>query len=644
MIDPEGLVQWFDTSDLGIWVGDIDGRCVDANAAMCRLIGDHRTSILGRPLGDFVVSTDRSADIRAQEGQAANQRSRHVDLVCAGPEGATRRCHVTEFALRDEQGAIVGSVGIWCDLTSAGDAPLRLATFSTAPDRRTGDRGQEPKLQHELLREVHRAAKIGTWEASSKERLLWSDETLDLFGVDGASFRGTFDEFYSLIHPDDVERVQHVADFTDSPKAHFKSEYRIIRPDGGLRHIRQTAIVLRDENGKPQGFSGVVQDVSDQVEVEAQLRQAQKMETIGQLSGGVAHDFNNILAAILGAADLLEQDKSYEAELVESIIRSAKRGAELTHRLLAFARKQPLQTTQVDVPNLVQEMAPMIDRLIGQDIRLELDLPGDVWSVEADPAPLEEALLNLAVNARDAIPSGGGITISCRNTVSQISVGDPSQYVEIVVSDTGVGMPEDIRCQAVDPFFTTKPVGKGSGLGLSMVDGFVRQSGGMMNISSTPGSGTDVSILMPKAARQAVRSVVKSDGTTRGTGETILVIEDNEDLAVLFTRQLASLNYQATFAVNRHAAFAEAERAGGFDVVLSDVLLADGERGPSVVEDLLLQYPDMNPIFMTGFASDDDGELFEILGADQVLLRKPFKIEELARVVQRAATASSSRV
>lgn len=493
----------------------------------------------------------------------------------------------------------------------------------------------KPALQYELIREVHRAAKIGTWEVTADDRLLWSDETLDLFGISRTEFSGTMDEFHGLVHPDDAERVKRVDDFADSQKTYFKSEYRVVRPDGGLRHMRQTAIVLRDDEGHPQGFSGVVQDVTDQVETEAQLRQAQKMETIGQLSGGVAHDFNNILAAIMGAAELLQLEKSYDPELVQSIVNSAKRGGELTHRLLAFARKQPLQTTKVDVANLVQGVAPMLDRLIGKDIRLSLEIAPQVWSVETDPAPLEEALLNLSVNARDAITGAGHITISVQNVPDQSEIGD---CVEIAVADTGAGMTEAIRLQACDPFFTTKPVGKGSGLGLSMVDGYVRQSGGQLHIRSAPGSGTCIALSMPRAHLDPVEEEPTIAPAHQGNGQSVLVIEDNPELAQLFLRQLEGLNYRATLATDRQSALLEAGRVGGFDIVLSDVLLSGGERGPYVVAELRTLYPRTQPIFMTGFSAES-ANTGDVPHPDGLVLRKPFRIEDLALVLQQSTKA-----
>ena len=491
---------------------------------------------------------------------------------------------------------------------------------------------EQPSLQYKLLGAVHRAAKIGTWEARANDELLWSDETLELFGIKRSEFGGSVDEFYTLVHPDDVERVKRVGDFAHTQNSEFKSEYRIVRPDGEIRYFRQTAIVLRHPDGSPKGFSGVVQDVSEQVETEAKLRQAQKMELIGQLSGGVAHDFNNILAVITGASELLKEARLYDGDLVETILRAADRGSELTHSLLAFARKQPLRTVHFDVGYLIEQMAPLLDRLLGQDIKLELELSDGLLQVEADPAPLEEALLNLIMNARDAIVGDGCIRICCSNSVANQSGTPNAHYVEVLVADNGSGMPDCVLERATEPFFTTKPVGKGSGLGLSMVDGYVRQSGGSMQIRSALGSGTQVSLLLPRSKSAQLTPVPGTAPPVAGKGETVLVIDDNMDLANLIVRQLSILNYRATRVAGRNAALEVAKSTGGFDIVLSDVLLAGGERGPDVAKELQELFPGTKVVLMTGYASNESGG--DSTPNETTVLRKPTKLEDLAKALR----------
>lgn len=628
------IAELVSDSNLGVWLIGIDGKSIDVNSAMCRILRAERDEVLSGSVFDF-LDAENSLTYREQVfARDADQVSARCEIVLARRDGTTAHCVGNEFSLRETDGTKIGSLGLWVEASGAGRPQDPAADGQFEPQAPSMRQGERPMLQYKLLREVHKAAKIGTWEARSDDKLVWSDETLEIFGLDRSEFGGSIDDFYSLIHPEDIERVKRVADFADSRKTDFKSEYRIVRRDGELRHMRQAAIVLRDPKGKPIGFSGVVQDVTDQVGTEAKLRQAQKMEAIGQLSGGVAHDFNNILASIMSAAELLHVEEPHQRELVDSIIGSVKRGAELTHRLLAFARKQPLRTTQFSVARLVDGMAPMLDRLVGQDIRLKLEVPDGLWHVEADPAPLEEALLNLAINSRDAIASAGVITVSCRNISQGSPSGEPKEYVEITVSDTGIGMSETVRAKASEPFFTTKPVGKGSGLGLSMVEGYVRQTGGQMTIRSKLGLGTRISLLMPRARHPAARPAPKLDVWGTGNGETILILDDNKEFAMLLLRQLNDLGYQATYAENRQIAIEKTRNIGGFDVVLSDVLLADGERGPKVVNDLVRVYPNMKPIFMTGYTSDSDDSM-DSIESNIVLLKKPFRVNHLSYIIQR---------
>ena len=504
-------------------------------------------------------------------------------------------------------------------------------------------RSQEPEIQEQLLKEVFRVAKIGSWEVRSDDRLVWSDQTHEIFGVRRSEFNGTIEEFHRLVHPDDLERVKLVEDFTDSKTNYFKSEYRIVRPDGELRHMQQTAIILRDEQDAPIGFSGVVQDVSEQVKTEMQLRQSQNLAALGHLSGGVAHDFNNLLAGIVGAAELIQNDETYDAKLVQIIIGAAKRGGDLTQRLLAFARKQPLIKTQIRLDELLYEISPMAELMVGQNIKIDVEIDGKLWLVEADPARLKDSLINLVLNARDAITDTGTITISCENVTKHLPDSSSDAYVKIVVSDTGSGMPEDIRLQAVTPFFTTKPVGKGSGLGLSMVDGFVRQSGGRMEILSKPDVGTEVVLYMPRATSKAEKPVCKNDTLQYGRGETVLVIEDDQALAPLLQRQLAGLGYNVLLANNKRTALEVAQTESDIAVVLSDIILADGERGPFIVSELTQLNPYLKTVFMTGFAPDS-AEVSNVLDAQAHILRKPFTIKELAQAVQKVIGLERQKV
>ena len=377
---------------------------------------------------------------------------------------------------------------------------------------------------------------------------------------------------------------------------------------------------------------------------EKRLAEAQKMEAIGQLTGGIAHDFNNLLAVIQGNAELLEQlELSEDAHPITSaIIHATGRGAELTQRLLAYSRKQPLRPEPLNVHALISSMSDIMQRMLGETIVVATRSQGGSWSALADPGQVEAALLNLGINARDAMPDGGKLTIECANVSldedssvdgRDIPAGD---YVVLSVTDQGVGMPEEVRKRAFEPFFTTKEVGKGSGLGLSMVYGFAQQSGGQATIYSEEGQGTTVKLYLPRAQ-------AGSDGTAkpqveavpRGQGETILVIEDDPDVRMLAEIMLGNLGYNVICAEDAHVARKVVIRKSDIDLVLSDVILPGGTSGPAFAEEIKASNPEMKVIFMSGYPAEA-AKRNGFLGSDGVLLNKPFRVAQLARAVKKA--------
>jgi len=379
--------------------------------------------------------------------------------------------------------------------------------------------------------------------------------------------------------------------------------------------------------------------------VEEALRQAQKMEAIGQLTGGVAHDFNNLLQVILGNLERLTprlRGTGADSELrrlIDAASRAAARAGTLTQRLLAFSRRQPLMPTTLDVNKLVVGMSELISRTLGEAIRTETLLAGNVWRVSADENQLESALLNLAVNARDAMPSGGRLTVETRNvTLDEAYAGsqhgvEPGDYVQIAVTDTGTGMTKDVVERAFDPFFTTKAVGQGTGLGLSQVYGFVRQSGGHVRIYSEPGLGTTVKLYLP---RQPIMAVPESTSTPapvpRGT-ETILVVEDEPEVRVFARDTLRGLGYGVHEAGDGKAALDIIEHEPQLQLLLTDIGLPGGLDGRELADEVRRRRPSLKVLFTTGYARD--ATTHRVRPETEVeLLRKPFNAADLARKVR----------
>ena len=379
---------------------------------------------------------------------------------------------------------------------------------------------------------------------------------------------------------------------------------------------------------------------SDLERANEQLRQSQKMEAIGQLTGGVAHDFNNLLAVILGNAELLEHRSKDHPSLVRAILRAATRGAELTHRLTAFSRQQPLQPRPIDLAALVASMTDILQRTLGETIEIETAAEPGLWLARADLGQVENSLLNLAINARDAMLGGGKLKIECSNArltdghglrSSEPLVGD---FVVLAVSDTGAGMNDAVLQRVFEPFFTTKEVGEGSGLGLSMVYGFARQSGGHVSIESAVGQGTTLKLYLPRwegAADRVEKSV--SAEVPRGRGEVVLVVEDDPDVREIAVKMLDGLGYSVIEAPTAKTARSALDGADGIDLVLSDVVLPAGTSGPAFVQEARARYPGLKAIFMSGHLG---GVAAHNGLAGPVVLNKPFQRREIAEALRAA--------
>jgi PAS domain S-box-containing protein len=384
-------------------------------------------------------------------------------------------------------------------------------------------------------------------------------------------------------------------------------------------------------------------DISDREAVAERLRQAQRMDAIGQLTGGMAHDFNNLLGVVIGNLDLLRdaQDlKPDHRELVAEALDAALRGADLTRRLLAFARRQPLQPERIAVNELVGNIVGLLQRTLGEQIPIQVDLAPDLWPVLVDPAQLESSLVNLATNARDAMPRGGQLTIATANRVLDTEYAGlhaelaPGPYVMIEVSDTGAGIPPDIMARVFEPFFTTKETGKGTGLGLSMVFGFVKQSGGHINVYSEPGKGTTFRLYLPRDAAGATVAPTPPAAlpAVAGGNETILLVDDNEPIRRAVRRQLTQLGYHV---VEAGSAAAALELLGSEKIALlfTDIVMPGEFDGIELARTAMARWPRLKVVVTSGFPeSRMNGGGEPIAGLR--LLSKPFRREELARTLR----------
>jgi len=415
-------------------------------------------------------------------------------------------------------------------------------------------------------------------------------------------------------------------------------EYEACRKDGSFVWLRNVARLVEWDG--QTAIQSVIVDITEQRETEARLRQSQKMEAVGQLTGGIAHDFNNLLAVISGNAELLALQSGQDNPHVEAILRSTKRGADLTQHLLAFSRKQALKPQPLDLNTALSDILEVLRRTLGETIEVELSNGEGLWTCEADLGQLENAILNLALNASDAMQEGGKLTIGTSNarldesyTATQAEV-EPGDYTRLSITDTGCGIAPEVREHVFEPFFTTKPVGKGSGLGLSMVYGFAKQSGGHVTIESRSNEGTEVSLYLPRAAISKEAAPLHDTAATPvATGERILVVEDDPDVRELTVALLENLGYQVVEAATGRVALEILSDAGHVDLLLTDVILPGNMNGRELSQLILQQRPDIKVLFMSGYAEDvivHQGRL----DTDARLLQKPFRKAALARALR----------
>lgn len=409
------------------------------------------------------------------------------------------------------------------------------------------------------------------------------------------------------------------------------------------RELAEHAATIRERNQLlRESYARLTAEVATRQATETQLRQMQKIEAIGQLTGGIAHDFNNMLAVIISAVSLaqrrLASGVTEIGQFLDAAADAARRAADLTQRLLAFSRQQPLAPQVLDVNKLVAGMSELLHRTLGETIRLETVLAGGLWRVHVDPSPLENSILNLAVNARDAMPEGGRITIETANAylddayVQENPVADAGQYVMVAVTDSGSGMPADVVAKAFDPFFTTKATGKGTGLGLSQVHGFVKQSGGHIKIYSEPGEGTTVKVYLPRSLQSEDKPVIaaaergpRPEGTA---SELILVVEDEERVRTLTAAALSELGYSVVAADSAATALQLLDIHEEVALLFTDIVMPE-VNGRRLAELAAEKRPGLKVLFTTGFTRNavvHNG----ILDAGVHFLPKPFTLEQLA--------------
>ncbi|MFT3725764.1 MAG: ATP-binding protein [Hyphomonadaceae bacterium] len=536
------------------------------------------------------------------------------------------------------------------------------------------DRLDELHESEERLATAMLAGKLGSWSIDIEtEALVTSPLCRSIYGLAEAD-NFTYPQLLAMIHPDDLDAMQAAVRRSIKSGDDYNVEYRTVWPDGSIHWVQVNGRTLQDASGRTRALVGVAMDTTDRKQfevalrrsnewlerrvaerttelesthakvldeirqreqVEDQLRQAQKMEVIGQLTGGVAHDFNNLLMAVLSNLDLLRKhvpDDPRSSRLIDGALQGAKRGAALTQRLLAFARRQSLTVEPANIGSLIEGMRSLLERSLGTDIQLSFSLAPKLPMAMVDANQLELALLNLVVNARDAMPDGGSVTIS----VDAVKLGQqedlaPGQYVRLSVVDTGIGMDADTLQRAIEPFFSTKELGKGTGLGLSMIHGLAVQLNGALRLSSEPGKGTRAELFLPatSAPVEDARPVEDAADIEPAGHARILLVDDDVLIAMSTVDMLEDLGHHVIEANSGASALEALQSNGGVDLMITDFAMP-GMNGAQLAEAARKLKPGLPILLATGYAELPKGE-----SIDLPRLGKPYSQRELAREIDR---------
>jgi two-component system cell cycle sensor histidine kinase/response regulator CckA len=609
----------------------IEGVILTWNAGAEHLFGFTAAEAIGRSL-EIIVPGDRAGELRANLAQ-----QRHGGR--AALHGTSRRrkdgslvpVSINVSPVKDRFGQTIGGAGIVRDISDLVDAEKA---------RREAE---------ERMRFALEVSNVGVWEHhGGNDRVFWSDTLARLHGLTLDTFGGRLDDFLACVHPDERDSVSGaIGKAIVTHQRKLTVEYRAVWKDRTEHRLTTTAHYAYDAEGGLVRGAGVTVDVTEQRSLEARLRQAQKMEAVGRLAGGIAHDYNNMLNVIMGYGELvldgLRADERHHADVGE-IMKAARRSATLTQQLLAFSRKQVLSPRVLQLNDVVNGVAPMLRRLLGESIDLRSVLNGQ-GRVQVDAHQIEQVMVNLVLNARDAMPEGGRLTIETKDVTVREASGDehlgvrPGRYAVVSVADTGIGMDAETRSQVFEPFFTTKGVGLGTGLGLASAYGVVEQSGGHISLTSEVGQGTTFTIYLPRmeyaAGHDGDSELTTPSAAVRGGNETILLLEDETGIREFSSRVLQRLGYEvyAHSDPSQAIAFA-ADRSRVIDLILSDVVLP-GMNGPAMVDCIRKDRPGAKVLFISGYTSDTIGHRLSPASGEW-FLPKPFGGLELARAVREA--------
>ena len=620
--------------DYAIYMIGLDGRVASWNSGAARLKGYSAAEIVGQPFAKFFTPEDRATEF-PQRALAAAARTGRFES-----EGWRVRADGSRFwalavidAVRDHDGKLIGFAKVTRDMTER-----RLEQSRLLESERRFRHLVQSVVDYAIF-QVDRDGIVATWNRGAER-------------INGYSAEEIIGRHFSVFHTEEdrAANVPALMIATAASAGRFEAEGWRVRKDGTRFWSTSVIDPIRDDTGDIVAFATVTRDITERMETQRALREtqeqlalSQRMEAVGQLSGGIAHDFNNLLMIIMGNLERVKHEAQGIGDgganlqrLVANAMRGAQRAAALTQRLLAFSRRQPLNPKLLDLNKYLSGVVDFLQRSLGETIEIEVSGTPRLWPIEVDVPQLETTLVNLAINARDAMPNGGKLTVEASNqtldrdylrTNPEVMAG---QYVLICVSDTGFGMTADVTARAFEPFFTTKEIGHGTGLGLSQVYGFLKQSGGHAKIYSEVGHGTTIRLYFPRARGQT-DDVEHDRGVSQGAvdGEIVLVVEDDNDLRWYLIEALRGLNYRAIGAADADAALRILEQPSArIDLMLTDVIMP-GMNGRELSRRARELRPGLKALFMSGYSRNAVVHHGRV-DVDVQLVQKPVSLQDLA--------------
>jgi PAS domain S-box len=624
----ELLVQ--SVTDYAIFMLDPEGRVTSWNAGARRFKGYEADEIIGEHFSRFYTPEEREQGIPRIALERAEREGRfEIEGWRVRKDGTRFWANVVIDPIRDPSGTLVGFAKVTRDLTDRREAEAELR----ASEERF--RLLVQSVTDYAIYMLDPEGHISSWNAGAERFKGYSSD--EIMGEH-------FSRFYT--DEDRKAEIPRIALETARNEGRFEAEGWRVRKDGSRFWASVIIDPIRNDAGELVGFAKVTRDLSDKRAIEEQLRQSQKMEAVGQLTGGLAHDFNNLLTGISGSLEMMQirmaQGRTAEFDRYLVAAQGAvKRAASLTHRLLAFSRRQTLNPKPTNVNRLLSDLEELVGRTVGPAVKVEVVGASGLWPTLVDPNQLENAVLNLCVNARDAMPDGGKLTIEAANKwlderaarKHDLPVG---QYVSVCVTDTGTGMAPDVIAKAFDPFFTTKPIGEGTGLGLSMVYGFARQSGGQVRIYSELGQGTTMCLYLPRHTEDAATEAETEFSTkveAAGGGEVVLVIDDDPTIRMLVAEVLSESGYAVIEAPDGPAGLKVLDSNARIDLLITDVGLPGGLNGRQVADAARVHRPRLKVLFITGYAEN------AVIGQSPLeigmfVMTKPFQMDMLAHRIR----------